>query len=104
MYSIIFKLILVSVDVETTLLSPVFPTSIYVLVCLCPFIFAACREYNVIRFRASMNQRSSFDDQVIKLFEYYKIEDPKHPFGEGKCHLTYLCPIHMIIHFLALHN
>jgi hypothetical protein len=40
----------------------------------------------------------------IKLLEFYKVEDPKHLFSEGKCPLTYLCPFHMIIHFLALHN
>jgi hypothetical protein len=28
-------------------------------------------------------------DQVIELFEFYEIEDPKHLFGEGKCPLTY---------------
>jgi hypothetical protein len=32
-------------------------------------------------------------------------EDPKQQlFGEGKCPLTHLCHIHMIIHFPALHN
>jgi hypothetical protein len=56
------------------------------------------------RFQASVNRWSSFDDQVIRLFEFYKVEDPKHLFGEGKCPLTYLCPIHMIIHFPTLHN
>jgi hypothetical protein len=56
------------------------------------------------RFQASVNRRSSFDDQVIRLFEFYKIEDPEHLFGKGKCPLTYLCPNHMIIHFLALYN
>jgi hypothetical protein len=55
-------------------------------------------------FRASRNRRSSFDDQVIKLFEFYGIEDPEHLFGEGKSPLTYLYPIHMIIHSPALHN
>jgi hypothetical protein len=51
-----------------------------------------------------VNRRSSFDDQVIKLLEFYKVEDHEHLFGEGKCHLTYLCPIHMILHFPALYN
>jgi hypothetical protein len=32
-----------------------------------------------------MNRRSSFDDQEIKLFEFYKAKDPEHLFGEGKC-------------------
>jgi hypothetical protein len=31
-------------------------------------------------------------DQVIKLFEFYEIEDPEHLFGEGKCPLTYYVP------------
>jgi hypothetical protein len=32
-------------------------------------------------------------------------EDPEQQLvGEGKCPLTYLCPIHMIIHFPALYN
>jgi hypothetical protein len=43
----------------------------------------------MIHFRASRNRRSSFGDQEIKLLEFYKIEDPEHLFGEGKCHLTY---------------
>jgi hypothetical protein len=43
-------------------------------------------------FRASRNRRSSFDDQEIKLFEFYEAEDPEHLFGEGKCPLTYYVP------------
>jgi hypothetical protein len=43
-------------------------------------------------FRASRNRRSSFDDQEIKLFEFYEVEDPEHLFGEGKCPLTYYVP------------
>jgi hypothetical protein len=66
------------------------------------FVFASrCEER---RFRASVNRRSSFDDQMIRLFEFYKVENPEHMLGEGKCPLTYLCPTHMIIHFTALHN
>jgi hypothetical protein len=49
--------------------------------------------------RASKNWQSSFGDPQIKLFEFYKVEDPEHPFDEGKFPLTYLCPIHMIIYF-----
>jgi hypothetical protein len=37
-------------------------------------------------------------DQVIELFEFYEDEDPEHLFGEGKCPLTYLYPIHSLIH------
>jgi hypothetical protein len=37
-------------------------------------------------------------DPEIKLFEFYEVEDPEHLFGEGKCPLTYLCPIHTLIH------
>jgi hypothetical protein len=50
------------------------------------------------------NRRSNLGDPEIKLFEFYKVEDPEHLFGEGMCPLSYLCPIHMIIHFSALHN
>jgi hypothetical protein len=42
-----------------------------------------------IRFRASRNRQSSVGDQVIWFFEFYKVEDPEHLFGEGKCHLTH---------------
>ena len=52
----------------------------------------------MIRFRASRNRRSSFGDQEIKLFEFHKVEDLEHLFGGGKCPLTYLCPIHSLIH------
>jgi hypothetical protein len=38
----------------------------------------------MICFQASRNRRSSLNDQVIKLFEFYEIEDPEHPFGEDK--------------------
>jgi hypothetical protein len=38
------------------------------------------------------------------LFKIYKVENLEHLFGEGKYPLTYLCHIHVIIHFLALHN
>jgi hypothetical protein len=41
---------------------------------------------------------------VIELFEFYEIEDPEHLFGEGKCPLTHLCPIHLIIHSPHLHS
>jgi hypothetical protein len=41
------------------------------------------------RFRALVNRRSSVGDQMIRLFEFYEIEDPEHLFGEGKCPLTH---------------
>ena len=53
----------------------------------------------VIRYRASVNQQSSFGDPEIKLFKFYKVEDPEHLFGEGKCPLSYLCHIHMKLTF-----
>jgi hypothetical protein len=40
-------------------------------------------------FRALRDQRSSVGDQVVGLFEFHKVEDPEHLFGEGKCPLTY---------------
>jgi hypothetical protein len=39
---------------------------------------------------------------VIKLFEFYKIEDPEHPFGEGKCPLTYY--VLFTLQFILLHT
>jgi hypothetical protein len=63
-----------------------------VYVCLCLFVFVARREYIVSRFRASRNRQSSFGDQVIESFEFYKVEDPEHLFGEGKCPLTHYIP------------
>jgi hypothetical protein len=33
-----------------------------------------------------------------KLNEFYEVEYPEHLLGEGKCPLTYLCPIHSLIH------
>jgi hypothetical protein len=64
----------------------------YMFVCLCLFVFASPYDYIAIRFRASRNRRSSFDDQVIRFFEFYKVEDPEHLIGEGKCPLTYYDP------------
>nr|ACG42534.1 hypothetical protein [Zea mays] len=43
-----------------------------------------------IRFRASRNRRSSISDQVIWIFEFYKVEDLEHLFGEG-CLWCNLC-------------
>jgi hypothetical protein len=59
---------------------------------LCLFVFAARRELIAICFRASRDRRSSVGDQVIWFFEFYKVEDPKHLFGEGKCPLTRYVP------------
>jgi hypothetical protein len=39
-------------------------------------------------------------DQVIEFFKFYKVEDPEHLFGEGKCPMSYL----LIIHCPALLN
>jgi hypothetical protein len=64
----------------------------YMFVCLCLFVFASRREQTAIHFRASRNRQSSFDDQVIEFFEFYKVEDPEHLFGEGKCPLTHYVP------------
>jgi hypothetical protein len=62
---------------------------IYMVVCLCLFVFAVHREQTAICFRASRNRQSSFGDQEIKLFEFNKVKDPEHLFGEGKCPLTH---------------
>jgi hypothetical protein len=63
-----------------------------VYVCLCLFVFITPRERTATHFRTLRNQRSSFGDQEIKLFEFHKVEDPEHLFGEGKCPLTYYVP------------
>jgi hypothetical protein len=77
----------------------------YVYVCLLASVRVHCvTPIDAIHSRASVNRRTSFDDQEFKLFEFHEAEDPEHLFGEGKCPLTYLCPIHMIIYFPALHN
>jgi hypothetical protein len=69
-------------------------------ICLFMTVCIGCMSrIDVICSRASRNRRSSFDNREIKLFKFYKVEDHEHLFGEGKCSLTYLCPIHMIIHF-----
>jgi hypothetical protein len=70
----------------------------YMFVCLCLFVFASRCDWIAIYFRASRNRWSRFGDQEIELFEFYENEDPEHSFGEGKCPLTHLCPIHSLIH------
>jgi hypothetical protein len=80
---------------------------IYIFVCLfacaCSYsLLVAIRTQSVCF--ALVNQRSNLGDQVNKLLEFHNVKDPEHLFGEGKCPLTYLYPIHMIIHSLALHN
>jgi hypothetical protein len=62
---------------------------IYMFVCLCLFVFASRCDYIAICFCASRNRRSSVGDQVIKLSEFYEVEDPEHLFGEVKCPLTH---------------
>jgi hypothetical protein len=57
---------------------------LFVAVCIC-----CALRIDRDCFRASRNRQSSFNDQVTKLFEFYKVEDPEHPFGEGKCPLTH---------------
>ncbi|XP_020406412.1 uncharacterized protein [Zea mays] len=51
---------------------------------------ARCCRVDYDPFRASRNRRSSFGDQEIKLFKFYKAEDPEHMFGEG-CPWCNLC-------------
>jgi hypothetical protein len=43
-------------------------------------------ELRGIDIQASATKRSNL--------EFYEVEDPEHLVGEGKCPLTYLCPIH----------
>jgi hypothetical protein len=62
---------------------------IYMFVCFYLFVFASRCDSTAIHFRASRNRRSSFDDQEIKLLEFYEAKDPEHLFGEGKCPLTH---------------
>jgi hypothetical protein len=48
---------------------------------------------------------TDIDNDLFAEFEGVVGEDPgQRLFGEGKCPPIYLCPIHMIIHFPALHN
>jgi hypothetical protein len=58
----------------------------------------------MIHFRASRNRQSSFDDQEIKLLEFYEAKDPKHMFGEGKSPLTHYVPFTFIIHCSAYYE
>jgi hypothetical protein len=51
----------------------------------------------VIRSPASVDKQSSFGVPEIKLFMFYKVEDPEYMFGEGKCHLTYYVLFHLIL-------
>jgi hypothetical protein len=81
---------------------PLYDIMFYAYICL-----SACvclYSLHVANRMRSVFELRGIDDQVVKLFEFYEIEDPEHLFGEGKCPLTYLCHIHMIIHFPALHN
>jgi hypothetical protein len=74
----------------------------FLCICICLF---ACACSSSLRVRLYRDSFLSFEestikhgDKVIELFEFYEIEDPEHLFGEGKCPLTYLCPIHSLIH------
>jgi hypothetical protein len=62
---------------------------LYMFVCLCLFVFASRCDSIAICFRVSKDRRSSVGGQVIWLFKFYKVEDPEHLFGEGKCPLTH---------------
>jgi hypothetical protein len=45
-----------------------------------------------LELKSSLDRRSSVGDQVIWYFEFYKVEDPEHLFGEGMCPLTRYVP------------
>jgi hypothetical protein len=66
----------------------------WLFVCAC--LYSLCVA-NRLR---SISELGGIDGQasVIKLFEFHKVEDPEHLFGGDKCPLTYLCPIHSLIH------
>ena len=72
---------------------------LFVPVCICCASRIDCKPFP--NFGESKRKRWRPSDQV---FEFYEVEDPEHLFGKGKCPLTYLCPIHLIIHFPALLN
>jgi hypothetical protein len=57
--------------------------------CVCLYSLRVANRLRGIDNQASRNRQSSFGDQEIELFEFYKVEDPEHLFGEGKCPLTY---------------
>jgi hypothetical protein len=48
-----------------------------------------------LSFEGSKIKRWRPSDLALRV---YKVEDPEHLFGEGKCPLTHLCPIHYLIH------
>jgi hypothetical protein len=62
--------------------------------CACMYSLHVVNRLRSI-FRASRNRQSSFGDQVVRLLEFYKVEDPEHLFDEGKCPLTYFM-IHLL--------
>jgi hypothetical protein len=76
----------------------------YIFVCSCLFVLGCMSRIERDMFLSFSELTISFGERDIKLFEFYKVEDPEHLFGEGKCPLTNVCPIHMIIYFPALHN
>jgi hypothetical protein len=78
----------------------------YMFVCVCLFVFVACHKWNVIRSRASVNQRSSFVDPEIKRLrsdrggEYYPIKHLRSDRGGEHYPKVFddFCAEHGIIH------
>jgi hypothetical protein len=61
---------------------------------LCKYMFACAYLYSlrVANRSWAVPELRGIDDQVDRFFEFYKVEDPEHLFGEGKYPLTYYVP------------
>jgi hypothetical protein len=66
---------------------------VYIYVCLfVPVCLRFALRLDRDLFPSFEESTSGFNDQVIKLFEFYEAEDPEHLIGEGKCPLTHYVP------------
>jgi hypothetical protein len=63
---------------------------IYICLVVCSYLYSL-RVANRSRFVSELrgNRWSSVGVQVVRFFEFYKVEDPEHLFGEDKCPLTH---------------
>ena len=71
--------------------------------CICLFACACSYLLHVANIMWSIFELRGIDGQASatkrpKLYEFYEVEYPERLLGEGKCPLTYLCPIHSLIH------
>jgi hypothetical protein len=65
----------------------------YMFACFVPICIRCASRIDCDPFPSFMEWKRRHWRPMIKFSEFYEVEDPEHLFVEGKCPLTYLCPM-----------